>query len=155
MICREEDFSEKLTERWMMAYTSFRGVVNVASRIWMVRDWAKASGYDLVGPPQCVFYPNGGDHGHEVCEVQWEVSEGSEPVAGEVGLKWAEPGLVVSACHAGAPSTIPETLRALGAWAEAHGYRLSGAWREIYRFDRTRSPESWVTEIQLLVDRSV
>jgi hypothetical protein len=61
MTNREETFSEKLTERCMMAYTSFRGLVNVASRIWMVRDWAKAEGHDLVGPPQCAFYPHGGD----------------------------------------------------------------------------------------------
>jgi hypothetical protein len=155
MTDEEETFSEKLTEGCMMAYTSFCGVVNVASRIWMVRDWAKAEGYHLVGPPRCVFYPNGGDPAHELCEVQWKVSEGSEPVAGEVGLKWAEPELVVVALHAGAPSTIPEILRTLGGWAEARGYRPSGAWREVYHFDRKPSPESRITEIQLPVDRIV
>jgi effector-binding domain-containing protein len=72
---------------------------------------------------------------------------------GEVGLKWAEPELVVAALHTGALSTIPETLRALGDWAEGHGYRSRGVWREVYHFDRTSSPESRITEIQLPVDR--
>jgi hypothetical protein len=155
MTDEQQAFSENFTERRLIAYTRFRGVVNLPSRIWMVRDWAKAHGYELVGPPQCVFSPNGYDQEGEVCEVQWEVVAGPEPVTGEIGLKWAEPGLVVAALHAGAPSTIPETLRTLGGWAEARGHKLSGTWREIYHPDRTTPTGSRITEIQLPVDRVV
>ena len=119
----------------------------------MVRDWARAHGVELVGPPQCVFFPNGGDREGEICEVQWEVAAGLEPVTGEIGLKWAGPGRVVAACHRDGAAAIPETLRALRSWAEARGLRLSGVWREVYHPDRTPSTGGRITEIQLPVDR--
>ena len=152
MTDEQQAFSETFTERRLIAYTRFCGVVNLPSRMWMVRDWAKTQGYELVGPPQCVFFPNGCDREGEVCEVQWEVVAGPEPVAGEIGLKWVGPARVVAGCHRGGPAAIPETVGALRAWAEARGLRLSGTRQEIYHPDRMPSTGGRITEIRLPVD---
>ena len=145
-------FFEKMTEPRLVAYTRFRGVLNAPSRIWMVRDWAKRTGCHLVGPPQCVFYPEGTDPEQQLCEVQWAIAEAAVPDDGEVGLRWSGNRPVIATYHLGKPSTMHDTALALETWGQANGYRLTGASREVYYFDLKAPSDNWITEIQLYVD---
>jgi hypothetical protein len=143
----------KSREPQVVAYTCFHGLLNVPSRIWMVRDWAGAKGYHLVGPPQCVFLADGVEPAQQVCEVQWGIDGPVHSQDGEVGLKWTDFEFVVATYHLGAPSGIPATAHRLSVWAPAQGYQLTGPMREVYHFDWKSPPTCWVTEIQLQVER--
>ena len=83
-------FAGKMSEARFVAYTRFRGVVNTASRIWMVRDWAKRNGYHLEGAPSCLFVSPNGNPGETQCEVQWAIAEAPGPIEGEIGVRWLE-----------------------------------------------------------------
>lgn len=145
-------FAEKTISPKLVAYTRFWGVLNAPSRMWMVRDWAMRAGCSLVGPPQCVFYPEEADPELRQCEVQWQIADAMTADGGEISSRWLDPAPVIAAYHPGKPSAIRDTRRALEAWGRANGYRLTGACCEVYYRDVQAPPEHWITEIQLFID---
>ena len=145
-------FAGKMSEARFVAYTRFRGVVNTASRIWMVRDWAKRNGYHLEGAPSCLFVSPNGNPGETQCEVQWAIAEAPGPIEGEIGVRWLESRAVLVAYHRGDATTLHSTAEALRTWGAAQGYRVTGERREIYHSDARTPLADWTTEIQIYVE---
>lgn len=145
-------FFEMTTEPKLVAFTQFYGVLNVPSRMWMIRDWARRIGYHLVGLPQCIFHPGGDGPEHPFCEVEWEVEEAATEDGGDVALRWSDGCRIIVGLHIGESSAVEETISALKAWGEAMGYCPNGTRREIYHLYLRGSAGEPVSEVQLVVE---
>jgi hypothetical protein len=145
-------FCKKTTTSQFVAYTRFRGVVNVPAHIWVVRDWARRCGLDLVGPPACVFLVNGGGPSEALCEVQWALPEIAGSTGDEIGLRWLEPQDVVAAYYREDAASLRGTFERLYAWGAGKGYSMTGERRDIYHSYVKRPTENRLTEIQLYIE---
>lgn len=145
-------FHEKTTEPKFVAYTQCCGVLNVPSRMWMIRDWARRTGRHLKGSPQCLFHADRECPERRLCEVEWEIEEDAVPDLGDAHLRWVDGRRVIAAYHIGGPSTIDDTVSALEAWGRARGYRLTGSRCEVYHLHLTCPAGQPITEVQLFVD---
>ncbi|MGC9346519.1 MAG: GyrI-like domain-containing protein [Anaerolineae bacterium] len=145
-------FEIKVIEPQLVACVRFRGLLNVASSMWILRDWAKRKGCTLIGPPSCVFGLGGEELQQTPCEIQWAVSAPVSPTDAEIVVKWLARRTVLAACHRGNITELHTTIEALRVWAHAQGYQTTGERREVYHSNVKVPKEDRVTEIQLYVE---
>jgi effector-binding domain-containing protein len=96
------------------------------------------------------------DREYKESDVDWEFAISVNkliPSNGRVQI-YELPGYETTACavHQGSYNTMKQAYNALASWIEAHGYKISGASREVYLVGGAEQDnESYVTEVQFPV----
>jgi DNA-binding transcriptional MerR regulator len=111
-----------------------------------------SKGIRVAGPPFEICHDQEyREHDVDV-ELGVPLAQPAEPVDGTIVREL--PGIETAAClvHQGPYEGLMQAYQTLGAWIQAHGYRISGPSREIYLSGpESGSPDSYVTEIQMPV----
>jgi effector-binding domain-containing protein len=108
----------------------------------------------LVGPPLAIYHDS--EYREQDVDIELGVPVGPGTLE-QQGVTIRElPAVETAAClvHQGPYEELSQSYQLLGTWIQTHGYRITGASREVYLSGpESGAPETYVTEIQLPVER--